>query len=79
MLAEKVSDIIFFLLNLFPNHHDSGDANAHVANDVEFAVEEILDAAFTILQSNNTWWGFRWLVSTGMGEWVGFNYLRESV
>lgn len=32
-------------------HHDSSDADAHIPNDVEFVVEEFLDARFAVLQT----------------------------
>lgn len=32
-------------------HHDACDADAHVPNDVEFVIKEVLDAWFTVLQS----------------------------
>lgn len=68
--------MFFLFLTNFLIHHDSGDANAHVANDVEFVVEEILDAAFTVLWSKNIWWGFRLchtaLVSVGRGSGRSF-------
>lgn len=67
---------IFFIIR-FLIHHDSGDANAHVADDVEFVVEEILDAAFTILQIKNIWWGFGWLVSTAMGSGRSLIFLER--
>lgn len=44
-----VSFQLFFLKIL--THHDSSDADAHIPNDVEFAVEEVLDACFTVLQT----------------------------
>lgn len=34
-------------------HHDSSNANAHVSNDVEFTVEELLDACLTVLQTKD--------------------------
>lgn len=34
-------------------HHDSSDADAHVSNDVEFAVEELFDACLTVLQTQD--------------------------
>lgn len=55
LLANKVCNVL-----MFQTHHDSGNADAHVANDVEFVVEEILDATFTILQCNNIWWEQGW-------------------
>lgn len=32
-----------------PDDHDSSDADAHVPNDEELAVEELLDACLTVL------------------------------
>lgn len=32
-------------------YHDSSYADAHIPNDVEFAVEEVLNACFTVLQT----------------------------
>lgn len=34
-------------------HHDSGNADAHVPNDVEFTVEEVLDACLTVLHTRD--------------------------
>lgn len=35
----------------WPTHHDPSDADANVANDVEFTVEEILDSCLTVLHN----------------------------
>lgn len=34
-------------------HHYSSDADAHVPNDVEFTVEELLDACLTVLHTKD--------------------------
>lgn len=34
-------------------HHDSSNADAHIPNDVELTVEEVLDACLTVLQTKN--------------------------
>lgn len=34
-------------------HHDSSDPDAHVPYDVEFTVEEVLDAHLTVLQTKD--------------------------
>lgn len=34
-------------------HHDACDADAHIADDVEFVVKEVLDARLTVLQSKS--------------------------
>lgn len=34
-------------------HHDACDADAHIPDDVEFVVKEVLDARFTVLQSKS--------------------------
>lgn len=43
-----------------PDNHDSSNADADIPNDVEFIVEEILDACLTIL---GTWFRIRTGVS----------------
>lgn len=42
---------LFFKSARVLTHHDSSNADANVPNDVEFIVEEILDAGLTILQN----------------------------
>lgn len=34
-------------------HHDASDADAHVPDDVEFMIKEVLDPQFTVLQSKS--------------------------
>ena len=34
-------------------HHDSSDADAHISNDVEFSVEELLNACLTVLHTED--------------------------
>ena len=49
-VSANVSVWVCLCLPLWANaHHDTSDADAHVADDVEFAVEEFFDAHLTVL------------------------------
>lgn len=53
-------------------HHDSSDADAHVPDDVEFAVEEVLDACLTVLRDKEHWWFVHYSLDNKEAELIFF-------
>lgn len=58
-------------------HHDSSDADAHVPDDVEFAVEEVLDACLTVLRDKEHWWFVHYSLDNKEAELIFFFVLSQ--
>lgn len=54
-LTIKRMHLLVFSSSESLTHHDSSDADAHVPDDVEFAVEEVLDACLTVLRDKDSY------------------------